>query len=237
MPNNASGDVVPEPRRSGRNKRPVNYSEAASGNAESEPKPPPAKKRKVTAASTKTKAPQRKASAKAPARAESPLSSDEASASESSSPPPAAKKGGATKAKAIKPSAKRAAKKPELEEDEDEPTDPSSWPESTVKEEKRINKMKARDLYRLKDEDIKGLKTEQKMHKSGYPMTLYLERDIERVAWQKHGGPQGLRKMLDKLKARYDKVQASKPKAQQRRFRAPRWYYYEAEASDDEDDE
>ncbi|RDX48796.1 hypothetical protein OH76DRAFT_1418794 [Lentinus brumalis] len=58
----------------------------------------------------------------------------------------------------------------------------------------QISMTRALALYRLKKEDLDGLPSTMSNHEvNGFfvPMRLYKERDVERRAWDKYGGPEG----------------------------------------------
>nr|VWO99652.1 Succinate-semialdehyde dehydrogenase (EC [Ganoderma boninense] len=91
----------------------------------------------------------------------------------------------------------------------------ANWRASRVAEDARIAKTLALHEYRLKPRDLDGLAfTKKRVTSSGYrhDMFLYSEREVERKAWQRHGGPEGFDAYLDKLRKRHmTKKDASSP--------------------------
>ncbi|TFY82473.1 hypothetical protein EWM64_g1535 [Hericium alpestre] len=77
------------------------------------------------------------------------------------------------------------------------PTDPSTWPESTLDPFDRISAGNARKFYRLSQEELAGLRfivkaSRNKPYAARWnPMHLYKTYEVERLAWEKHGGPDG----------------------------------------------
>ncbi|PIL35029.1 hypothetical protein GSI_02816 [Ganoderma sinense ZZ0214-1] len=85
------------------------------------------------------------------------------------------------------------------------PSDPSRWRASKLRDSDTITKGNAVKQYHLKQSDFEGIpfRTEQTVAKGRFitSMYIYKERDIERRAWEKHGGPEGYNKYLTKLRA------------------------------------
>ncbi|KII86491.1 hypothetical protein PLICRDRAFT_178022 [Plicaturopsis crispa FD-325 SS-3] len=85
-----------------------------------------------------------------------------------------------------------------------EPVDESKWRKSTISADTTINKSAAMAQYRLKSLDGVPLHSTEAALVSIpgkqflRPMYLYLERDVERKAWEKHGGPAGFEAYLKK---------------------------------------
>ncbi|KAI1782097.1 hypothetical protein LXA43DRAFT_1151152, partial [Ganoderma leucocontextum] len=70
----------------------------------------------------------------------------------------------------------------------------------------QISKTLALQQYRLKPQDLDGLVFAKKRTRvSGYlhDMFLYKEREVERRAWERHGGPEGFDAYLTKLHERH----------------------------------
>ncbi|EKM54317.1 uncharacterized protein PHACADRAFT_210127 [Phanerochaete carnosa HHB-10118-sp] len=106
-------------------------------------------------------------------------------------------------------------------------TDESTWRASTIGAGTTINKSSALSLYRLKEQDLAGLRRETSQavviingEKKPKPMFLYNERDVERQAWKKHGGPEAFESYLNKLKERF----YAKPENRHKFFSAPSAY-------------
>ncbi|GJE94925.1 hypothetical protein PsYK624_111010 [Phanerochaete sordida] len=88
--------------------------------------------------------------------------------------------------------------------------DESTWRKSTVDVHQTITRGAALKLYRLNADDLDGLEHETERKRcptSGRLLTvttsLYSERKVERLAWQKHGGPARFEAYLAMLKARH----------------------------------
>ncbi|TFY73572.1 hypothetical protein EWM64_g10440, partial [Hericium alpestre] len=101
------------------------------------------------------------------------------------------------------------------------PTDPSTWPESTLDPFDRISAGNARKFYRLSQEELAGLRfivkaSRNKPYAARWnPMHLYKTCEVERLTWEKHGGPDGWKWELDRLRDSYAKNHPGK------RFAAP----------------
>ncbi|KAJ3525870.1 hypothetical protein NMY22_g10396 [Coprinellus aureogranulatus] len=108
---------------------------------------------------------------------------------------------------------------PAAEEGRAKPVDESQWPESTIPLGWTINKGRAVSLYRLreKDGDFKGLRytntSTRVCSRDGawrdVAMMLYNEREIERAAWRKHGGPEAFFAYLEALRKKQRKSHGS----------------------------
>ncbi|PIL34994.1 hypothetical protein GSI_02781 [Ganoderma sinense ZZ0214-1] len=82
----------------------------------------------------------------------------------------------------------------------------ATWRASRVPEDARISKTLALQEYRLKPRDLDGLVfTKKRVIVSGYrhDMFLYNEREVERRAWERHGGPEAFDAYLEKLRKRH----------------------------------
>ncbi|EJD33571.1 hypothetical protein AURDEDRAFT_177347 [Auricularia subglabra TFB-10046 SS5] len=110
--------------------------------------------------------------------------------------------------------------------------DEASWPESTLWKGRRIKKTDIKKFYRLDDDDLQELEfktddrwieTPKNKKRSGILVDTkrYKEREVERIAWRKHGGPEGFKAYLDLLKERWDQAQAKKQPADRKPFPAP----------------
>ncbi|GJE94929.1 hypothetical protein PsYK624_111050 [Phanerochaete sordida] len=87
-------------------------------------------------------------------------------------------------------------------------TDGSTWRASRIRIHETINKTAAMKLYRLTAGDLAKLSFEIKAPDAGRPANhqpthLYNEREVEKTAWRKYGGPEGFEAHLVKLKARH----------------------------------
>ncbi|KAF7985782.1 hypothetical protein HWV62_405 [Athelia sp. TMB] len=81
-------------------------------------------------------------------------------------------------------------------------TDPTTWRQSQVPSDKQITAGDARQQYRLHPADLKHL--EKDLVPAGkYIAYLYNEREVERVAWSKHGSPEGWDAYLQNLRTRH----------------------------------
>jgi len=98
------------------------------------------------------------------------------------------------------------------------PSDPSTWPMSKVPACVWISKGIAQEQYRLRKEDFNGLVPDIRKNgmfiRGGIELSThwYREREIERCAWERHGGPEGFKAYLEKLKARQIKMTVGKGK-------------------------
>ncbi|PIL35030.1 hypothetical protein GSI_02817 [Ganoderma sinense ZZ0214-1] len=103
------------------------------------------------------------------------------------------------------------------------PNDPSQWRASRLRDCDTITKTDAINQYRLrKKDDLEGIpyQTEGTVVAGVIrPMYIYKERDIERRAWEKHGGPEAFDAYLAKLRETY--VKKNGPNAD---FPQPRTY-------------
>ncbi|KZV90823.1 hypothetical protein EXIGLDRAFT_770490, partial [Exidia glandulosa HHB12029] len=110
--------------------------------------------------------------------------------------------------------------------------DESTWPESTLWKGRRIKKTDIKKLYRLDDADLQGLefKTDDRFVETGkgrrkqsrvVETFRYKEREVELVAWRKHGGPEAFKLFLDGLKERWEKAQEKKLPLERKPFPAP----------------
>ncbi|EIM81002.1 uncharacterized protein STEHIDRAFT_125305 [Stereum hirsutum FP-91666 SS1] len=88
--------------------------------------------------------------------------------------------------------------------DKPEPEPEEDWRESVVPEDAKITKTDALDLYRLKAEDLRGLHYVPDVNLMGLKYYLYKERDVERKAWAKHGGPKCFEAYLSKLQKTFE---------------------------------
>ncbi|PIL35026.1 hypothetical protein GSI_02813 [Ganoderma sinense ZZ0214-1] len=73
------------------------------------------------------------------------------------------------------------------------------WRASKVREDSKLAKILALQQYRLKQEDIKSLPFEKRstvVAGKKRDMYLYKERDVERKAWERYGGPEGFEAYL-----------------------------------------
>ncbi|KAF7985780.1 hypothetical protein HWV62_401 [Athelia sp. TMB] len=78
-------------------------------------------------------------------------------------------------------------------------TDPRTWRNSQVHQDSKINAGNSREQYRLYSGDLKHL--EKEITPAGkYIAYLYNEREVERIAWKKHGSPEGWDAYLQKLR-------------------------------------
>ncbi|PIL35027.1 hypothetical protein GSI_02814 [Ganoderma sinense ZZ0214-1] len=109
----------------------------------------------------------------------------------------------------------------------------ASWRESKVPEDAVISKSMAFKQYRLKPEDLDGIPFDIKPGQlGGYPCDRYLynERDVERKAWERHGGPEGFDAYLSVLRNRYN-TRTRKP-GKWTPFRQPKSYDNDGDAVD-----
>jgi len=83
------------------------------------------------------------------------------------------------------------------------PSDPSTWRKSTLPTDTEISKDDARSQYRLAVQDFSSFKFRLHFTKEGHTAHLYLEWEIERKAWEKHGGPEGWDAHLENLRKRH----------------------------------
>jgi len=98
-------------------------------------------------------------------------------------------------------------------------SDSSSWRESRISRTDRIAKTQAIEWYRLTSEEVETLEPDYYQTSRGHTDYLYNHRDIERKAWEKHGGPEGWTLYLNKLRAVYIKRYGSGAKFQAPIFR------------------
>ncbi|KAH9891868.1 hypothetical protein C8Q73DRAFT_792187 [Cubamyces lactineus] len=102
--------------------------------------------------------------------------------------------------------------------------DPSTWRVSRLWAGRRINKTRALNEYRLKPEDLEGLacKAKEKYH-AGFTVNaqMYKEQDIERKAWERHGGPDAFEAYLQKLRERHAKANKTTPFVQPAQYNKP----------------
>ncbi|KIM33075.1 hypothetical protein M408DRAFT_62011, partial [Serendipita vermifera MAFF 305830] len=83
----------------------------------------------------------------------------------------------------------------------------SEWRKSDVPIDTKIAKGFAQKLFRLTSKDINDSdltfeKRDRVGDTQGY-MLLYSMREIERLAWKKHGGPEGFKQRLDRDKEQW----------------------------------
>ncbi|KII86489.1 hypothetical protein PLICRDRAFT_125956 [Plicaturopsis crispa FD-325 SS-3] len=112
-----------------------------------------------------------------------------------------------------------------------EPVDQSLWRESKISPGSKTNKTKAMAQYRLQSSDIAELAfetTETVVTLNGQQtiraMYLYDEREVEVVAWKKHGGPAGFQAHLDKCRVTWEKKNSAKPDFKKTEFVQPDVY-------------
>ncbi|KAI0655402.1 hypothetical protein C8Q70DRAFT_936318 [Cubamyces menziesii] len=90
----------------------------------------------------------------------------------------------------------------------------STWRTSTLWAGRRINKTRALKEYRLQPSDLEGLvwKVKEKYHEGMVVNArMYKEQDVERKAWERHGGPEGFETYLQKLYERHVKAGKNTP--------------------------
>ncbi|KZT40629.1 hypothetical protein SISSUDRAFT_1060113 [Sistotremastrum suecicum HHB10207 ss-3] len=93
--------------------------------------------------------------------------------------------------------------------------DESKWRKSRIKPTKTINRTKAMALYRLHveelpnsyDIDYKPVSFARVTEAKTY---LYLEVDVERAAWKKHGGPEAFETYMNNLRTRHEETRKTK---------------------------
>ncbi|KAH9891857.1 hypothetical protein C8Q73DRAFT_92020 [Cubamyces lactineus] len=94
------------------------------------------------------------------------------------------------------------------------PTDPSKWRKSTIPIGQTISKTLAMKTYHLSAADMDELtytSTETVVNgKFLKNMYLYNERDVERKAWERRGGPEAFDAYEEKLRSRRDARAANK---------------------------
>ncbi|KAF7972825.1 hypothetical protein HWV62_16918 [Athelia sp. TMB] len=86
-------------------------------------------------------------------------------------------------------------------------TDLTTWRNSQVPPLQQITAGRARARYRLRPSDLKDLRKDfhpVQVEDKEYISHLYNEREVERVAWTKHGSPEGWDAYLQKLRVRHD---------------------------------
>ncbi|GJE94927.1 hypothetical protein PsYK624_111030 [Phanerochaete sordida] len=83
-------------------------------------------------------------------------------------------------------------------------TDESTWRQSRVPLGKTICATDISTLYRLHADDLRGLTYVEKPSGKIRDMKEYQERDVERVAWKKHGSPERFEAHLDKLEKQWN---------------------------------
>lgn len=91
--------------------------------------------------------------------------------------------------------------------------DMSQWRASRISATRMINKTNVKRLYRLNEADLARLPkpleeiTTRYDRKQGRHvpviMYLYYERDVERLAWELNGGPEGFEARLEELRRKY----------------------------------
>ncbi|TFK85963.1 hypothetical protein K466DRAFT_664103 [Polyporus arcularius HHB13444] len=102
--------------------------------------------------------------------------------------------------------------------------DPSSWRASMIPVGRTITKSDVRTQYRFtKPADVAGIPFQIKRRTvpGQLDMQLYQERDIERRAWERHGGPEGFEAYLKKLYQRH-----LNSEHRDREFTQPRHYSF-----------
>ncbi|KAJ6616349.1 hypothetical protein B0H10DRAFT_1949197 [Mycena sp. CBHHK59/15] len=108
--------------------------------------------------------------------------------------------------------------------------DETQWRNTTIWKDSmaRINKTNVVKQYKLSASDLEGLevtKSETVVNVRGkntiVPVYLYNERAVERVAWRKHGGPEGFELHLKKLRERYKKTHPGNEFQQPDAYRDP----------------
>ncbi|KAH6905458.1 hypothetical protein BKA70DRAFT_1153141 [Coprinopsis sp. MPI-PUGE-AT-0042] len=84
------------------------------------------------------------------------------------------------------------------------------WRPSRIARSRQIAKTKAIQQYRVKDTDLVGLEEKREVIHvviKGRPANvvriMYNEREVERLAWRRHGGPDGFESYLETLRERY----------------------------------
>ncbi|KAF6752819.1 hypothetical protein DFP72DRAFT_1070003 [Ephemerocybe angulata] len=105
--------------------------------------------------------------------------------------------------------------------------DESTWRTSSISSGTTINKVAINEQYRIKDPAALGLKPCRqevvtkviKGRETDVTMILYNEREVERAAWRKHGGPDGFHAYLKKL---HESQKKNKPEGT---FHAPSSYF------------
>ncbi|KLO10345.1 hypothetical protein SCHPADRAFT_942940 [Schizopora paradoxa] len=103
------------------------------------------------------------------------------------------------------------------------PTDPSTWRASRQPFNASITKGDAVQQYRLdRNKDFSKLKPREYITRAGYTALLFWVRDIERIAWAKHGSPEGFDYYISKLRETYNKKNAKTP--QKKPFCEPAQY-------------
>ncbi|KAI9105831.1 hypothetical protein DFS34DRAFT_644636 [Phlyctochytrium arcticum] len=83
-----------------------------------------------------------------------------------------------------------------------------------------LTQTRAKKEYKLNDKDLEGLPHLAKgnpHYRNAAPMILYLVRDVEDVAYAKHGGPEGLAEAQEKGKKRSEAVRAGIERRRQER--------------------
>ncbi|KLO10343.1 hypothetical protein SCHPADRAFT_942938 [Schizopora paradoxa] len=90
-------------------------------------------------------------------------------------------------------------------------TDPATWRESKFAEDATITKGDALKQYRLKSADLSHLKPTRHRTKAGYDSLLYRTREIEHIAWSKHGSPEAFEVYIAKLRAQHEKKNTNSP--------------------------
>ncbi|KII86493.1 hypothetical protein PLICRDRAFT_56190 [Plicaturopsis crispa FD-325 SS-3] len=93
------------------------------------------------------------------------------------------------------------------------PVDESQWRESTIRRTMMITKTSAMQQYRLKKSELAGLRRQEAetvvpdINNDAQigPMYLYVEREVEQLAWRKRGGPEGFDAYLAKRRASWEK--------------------------------
>ncbi|KAI0655391.1 hypothetical protein C8Q70DRAFT_428055 [Cubamyces menziesii] len=94
------------------------------------------------------------------------------------------------------------------------PIDPSQWRKSTIPANQTISKALAMKAYHLRASDMAELPyaPAETVLNGEYlkPMYLYKERDVERKAWERRGGPEAFDAYHEKLCSRRDAKAAKK---------------------------
>ncbi|KAF6752821.1 hypothetical protein DFP72DRAFT_1046976 [Ephemerocybe angulata] len=104
--------------------------------------------------------------------------------------------------------------------------DSRGWPPSTVPPRRKICKTWAVRQYKLDPDMLDGLTYVERPSKCFIngrfmPMFLYSEREVERLAWEVNGGPEGFNARLAELEAAYaTSIHAAKGG----KFQRPRTY-------------
>ncbi|KZV90821.1 hypothetical protein EXIGLDRAFT_719943 [Exidia glandulosa HHB12029] len=80
------------------------------------------------------------------------------------------------------------------------------------------------DNYYLNRRQLSGISFQTVTTASGHNAHIYWEQDVERAAWRVYGGPDGLKQMLRRKKAKHDSAQSSKQPSEHKPVPAPEWF-------------